>query len=60
MLWGVLAFHEQVRQGWSILGQVLCAGVIIAGAVMLARSPLLAGDADAKIERNQAEHASVR
>ena len=22
VLWGVLAFHEQVRQGWFILGQV--------------------------------------
>lgn len=42
VLWGVLAFHEQVRQGWFIPGEVLCAGVIVAGVVMLARSPLLA------------------
>jgi hypothetical protein len=60
VLWGVLAFHEQVRQGWFILGQVPCAGVIVAGVVMLARSPLLADDADAKTERYQAEHVPVR
>ena len=44
VLWGVLAFHEQVQQGWFILGQVACAAVIVAGVVMLARSPLLADD----------------
>jgi drug/metabolite transporter (DMT)-like permease len=44
VLWGVLVFHEQVRQGWYILGEVFCAGVIVAGVVMLARSPLLATD----------------
>jgi drug/metabolite transporter (DMT)-like permease len=44
VLWGVLAFHEQVRQGWFIPGEVLCAGVIGAGVLMLTRSPLLAGD----------------
>jgi drug/metabolite transporter (DMT)-like permease len=49
VLWGVLAFHEQVRQGWYVLGEVACAGVIVAGVVMLARSPLLtADDAPAK------------
>lgn len=45
VLWGVLAFHEQVRQGWFILGQVACAAVIVAGVITLARSPLLAEDA---------------
>jgi drug/metabolite transporter (DMT)-like permease len=44
VLWGVLAFHEAVRQGWYILGEVACAGVIVAGVVMLARSSLLAED----------------
>jgi drug/metabolite transporter (DMT)-like permease len=44
VLWGVLAFHEQVRQGWYILGEVTCAGVIVAGVIMLARSPLLSED----------------
>jgi drug/metabolite transporter (DMT)-like permease len=60
VLWGVLAFHEQVRQGWFILGEVLCAGVIVAGVVMLARSPLLADDGAAKPERSQEEPATVR
>jgi hypothetical protein len=44
VLWGVLAFHETVRQGWFIIGEVFCVGVIVAGVVMLARSPLLAKD----------------
>jgi drug/metabolite transporter (DMT)-like permease len=42
VLWGVLAFHEQVRQGWYILGEVACAGVMVAGVIMLARSPAIA------------------
>ena len=57
---GVLVFHEQVRQGWFILGEVLSAAVIVAGVVMLARSPLLADDAAAKPERSQEEPAVVR
>ncbi len=48
VLWGVLAFHETVRQGWFIIGEVLCAGVIVTGVVMLARSPLLADDDSAQ------------
>jgi drug/metabolite transporter (DMT)-like permease len=44
VLWGVLAFHEKVRQGWYIFGEVACAGAIVAGVVMLARSPLLSHD----------------
>jgi drug/metabolite transporter (DMT)-like permease len=44
VLWGVLVFKEEVRQGWFILGEVACAGLIVAGVVILARSPLLAGD----------------
>jgi drug/metabolite transporter (DMT)-like permease len=59
VLWGVLVFREQVRQGWYILGEVFCAGVIVAGVVMLARSPLLADHAEAETERSQEEHATV-
>jgi drug/metabolite transporter (DMT)-like permease len=33
VLWGVTVFDEQVRQGWYILGEVICAGVIV-GAVI--------------------------
>ena len=42
VLWGVLAFHEQVRQDWYVLAELFFAAVIVAGVVMLARSPLLA------------------
>jgi drug/metabolite transporter (DMT)-like permease len=44
VLWGVLAFHEQVREGWYVLGEVAGAGVIVAGVLMLARSPLAADE----------------
>jgi drug/metabolite transporter (DMT)-like permease len=45
VLWGVMAFHETVRQGWFIPGEVACAAVIVGGVVVLARSPVLsAGD----------------
>jgi drug/metabolite transporter (DMT)-like permease len=54
VLWGVLAFHEQIRQGWYIPGEVACAGVIVAGVVTLARSPLLSEDSSAKGNRPQA------
>jgi drug/metabolite transporter (DMT)-like permease len=52
VLWGVMAFHEQVRQGWSILGDVACAGVIVAGVIMLARSPLLSKDGSSDEEES--------
>jgi hypothetical protein len=42
--WGVLAFHEQVRPGWFVPGEVACAAVIVAGVITLARSPLLTAD----------------
>jgi hypothetical protein len=41
VLWGVLAFHEQVRGGWFILPELLSMAVLAAGVVALARSPLL-------------------
>lgn len=45
VLWGVMAFHETVRQGWFIPGEVACAAVIAGGVIVLARSPVLsAGD----------------
>jgi hypothetical protein len=44
VLWGALAFHEQVRQGWFVPSEVTCAAVIVAGVVVLARSPLLTAD----------------
>jgi drug/metabolite transporter (DMT)-like permease len=47
VLWGVLVFHEQVRQGWYILGAAGAAAVIVAGVIQLARSPLLSDDDEA-------------
>jgi drug/metabolite transporter (DMT)-like permease len=47
VLWGVLVFHEQVREGWYILGAAGAAAVIVAGVIMLARSPLLSDDDEA-------------
>jgi drug/metabolite transporter (DMT)-like permease len=44
VLWGVTVFHEQVRQGWYIPGEVSCAAVLVAGVIMLARSPLFSQD----------------
>jgi len=44
ILWGVLVFREQVRTGWFLILMV-AGGAVIAGAVIvLARSPLLAGE----------------
>jgi drug/metabolite transporter (DMT)-like permease len=48
VLWGVLVFREAVRQGWFILGEVGFAAVIVAGVVMLARSPLAQEDSAAE------------
>jgi drug/metabolite transporter (DMT)-like permease len=44
VLWGVTVFHEQVRQGWYIPGEVCCAAVLVAGVIMLGRSPVFSGD----------------
>jgi drug/metabolite transporter (DMT)-like permease len=44
ILWGVLAFHEEVRGGMNILFATF-SGLLMAGAVVaLARSPLLSGE----------------
>jgi drug/metabolite transporter (DMT)-like permease len=41
--WGVVVFHEQVRTGWWLSGAGLGAALLVAGAVLLSRSPLLEG-----------------
>jgi hypothetical protein len=47
MLWGVFAFHQQVRGGWYVLLEVVAAAIVGAAAVLaLARSPLLADAAE--------------
>lgn len=61
ILWGVLAFGEQVRGGMNILFATL-SGLLMAGAVVaLARSPLLSGEpgpagADPEDTRARAGH----
>jgi drug/metabolite transporter (DMT)-like permease len=46
VLWGVFAFHENVRGGWYILPEVACAALLGAAVLALARSPLLADAAE--------------
>jgi drug/metabolite transporter (DMT)-like permease len=46
VLWGVFAFHEQVRGGWFIIPEVAAAALLAAAVVTLARSPLLADAAE--------------
>jgi len=59
VLWGVLVFHETVRQGWYIAGELGSAAVIVAGVVMLARSPLLTRDDSSSEESEAAEKPSA-
>jgi drug/metabolite transporter (DMT)-like permease len=55
VLWGVTIFNERVRLGWCVLGEVFCAGVIVAAVIALAHSPLLSG-ADSPSERDGHHH----
>lgn len=41
VLWGVVAFHEEVRQGWWLLPAIAGAAAITICVAVLARSPLL-------------------
>lgn len=45
--WGVVVFHEQVRTGWWLLGAALGGLMLVGGAVLLSRAPLLTGDSSA-------------
>jgi hypothetical protein len=40
VLWGVFAFHEEVRGGWYSLPEVAAAAILAAAVLTLARSPL--------------------
>ncbi len=46
VLWGVFAFHEQVRGGWYVLPEVAAAAIVGGAVLALARSPLLADAAE--------------
>jgi hypothetical protein len=60
VLWGVIVFHETVREGWFIAGEVGSVAVIVAGVIMLTRSPLLAGDGSAEEEASRGADADGR
>ncbi|WLQ39725.1 DMT family transporter [Streptomyces laculatispora] len=45
VLYGVTLFGEELRTGWWLLPELLALGLITAGCVELARSPLAAGNA---------------
>jgi len=44
ILWGVMAFHEQLRGGLFIVLAVISGLILAAAVVVLARSPLLSGE----------------
>jgi drug/metabolite transporter (DMT)-like permease len=44
ILWGITAFHEQLRGGLFIVLAVISGLILAAAVVVLARSPLLSGD----------------
>ncbi len=47
VLYGVTLFGEDLRTGWWVLPELLALGLIAAGCVELARSPLASGNATA-------------
>ncbi len=58
VLWGVTIFNERVRLGWYVLGEVFCAGIIVAAVIALAHSPLLSGaDSPREDDGDHHEHA---
>lgn len=47
VLYGVTLFGEELRTGWWVLPELLAVGLITAGCIELARSPLASGNATA-------------
>lgn len=41
IVWGVVVFHESTNGGLDLLGAIVSAAVMVAGVVVLARSPVL-------------------
>jgi drug/metabolite transporter (DMT)-like permease len=66
VIWGVLAFGEKVRGGWFAAVALICALVIVAAVLTLARSPLLSAesgqqaDAEAGPHRARQQHQEDR
>lgn len=44
IVWGVVVFHESTRSGPAVLAALLSGALLAAGAVVLARSPILEDD----------------
>ncbi len=60
ILWGVFVFGEQVRTGWFLL-LTIAGGLVMVGAVLvLARSPLLAGDSGTNERRERPREGPAR
>lgn len=60
ILWGVLVFGEQVRTGWFLL-LTIAGGLVMVGAVLvLARSPLLAGESGRDEQPEQQREGPAR
>jgi drug/metabolite transporter (DMT)-like permease len=53
IVWGVVVFRESPRTGPVIVAAVVSAAVLAAGAVVLARSPLLSGAGGTEEERDE-------
>jgi hypothetical protein len=53
IVWGVVVFHESTRTGWRLVAAFVSAALLAAGAIVLARSPLL-GQAGATEEARPA------
>jgi drug/metabolite transporter (DMT)-like permease len=47
MLWGTLAFHERARTGLYLVLAAASGALVVAGALVLTRSPLLTGESGA-------------
>ncbi|MFI6858685.1 DMT family transporter [Streptomyces sp. NPDC050421] len=55
ILYGVTLFGEDLRTGWWLLPELLALGLIAAGCVELARSPLASGNATAPARRRRVD-----
>lgn len=56
-VWGIAVFDEQVHMGWWLAGAAAGAGALVAGAVLLSRSPLLEGHREAPAPQPQVRYA---
>ncbi|HEX3788726.1 MAG TPA: DMT family transporter [Pseudonocardiaceae bacterium] len=54
-VWGVAAFHEQVRTGWWLFAAALGVALLATGAILLSRSPLLAELQEAPAPRHRVD-----